>query len=290
MKNKNVFKKIACMFFVVVCCLSCFNFSAFADDGDYGEAPPQNIIEIPTGTGPSNVLMNVPQNNQNADTLIFLMDYAQYLYSFNMTNGQKPFLIVCSPTAVEMYCTPIRAESVYVINKVVSGNYINFNISVNNTAGYQSYQNWLLHSFGNFNISNTVNSTSTVQFYWGNTSSASNISYIYLNQDGTYTYYAASSSTSGVYYPLVEMYLNMKNFIEQTGVSLPGVSANTTLDIGSIISAVMSAPMIIFGGLTGSPGDLSQSLELFGIDIRATLISLLVIAIVIFIIKFLRGG
>lgn len=296
-KSNKILNKIMCMFFVVVCCLSCINFSAFAEEinpnAEYGEDIGGNIIPLPTGTGAGNTLVRVPDANRNADTLIFLMDYVQYLYSYNMTNGQKPFLIAFGLNSVEIYCTAIQANSVYVGNVVKRNSYRVFNLVVDEQSSQSNavYQRYLLHAFGNFNISGEVSSTSEVQIYMsGNTDI---YGYIYLMPDGSYVYYATSTTTEGVYAPLVDMYLDMKTFINDSYGSLPGIPGDeqgVVLDIGSIITAVMTAPMIVFGGLTGTPGDLSQSLNLFGVDIRAAIISILVIAIVVFIIKFLRGG
>lgn len=276
---KNISIKIMAIFACLLILCSFFIVPAYA--ASYGDDIEDNIIDIPTGTSPDNDLFVVPSINQTPNSMIFLMDYMRYLYSYNMTNGQKPFLIVCTFTSVEVYCVPVETEDSGVISVVQSGNNHIINLYGTNTSG-GVYQRYILHEFGNFLINNQVSSTSLTV--------SRNYSYIYINDDNTYSYYAVSNDeNNAVYLGLTDMYLRMKSFIDASYGSSTSMVITEQLDIGSIISAVMTAPMSIFNGATGQPGDVSEPLELFGINIRSTLIAFIVIAIVIFIIKFLRG-
>lgn len=301
-KQNKILNKILSVFFIVVMLCSCFVTPAYAED--YINPEDMNTIPLPSGTGSENVAMQIPLGQRSIDNLLFLFEYVEWIYSYNMTNSQPLLAIrIDGIGRVVCYFAAVNSDVEYV-SMTLAENESRLTMTLYNADDITSpgYQIAYLYGFGNL-MFETANTTTKSFYVSSNVTEIKNSAYMYRDEAGFLTYHIGGNIVAeypsanvidgtGVYFDLVDIYSRMRYFIENSyGAALPpDVVDNVVLDIGSIITAIMTAPMIVFGGLTGTPGDLSQSLNLFGIDIRAALISLLVIAIVAFIIKFLRGG
>lgn len=300
-KQNKILNKILSMFFIVVMLCSCFITPAYAED--YINPEDMNTIPLPSGTGSENVVMQIPLGQRSIDNLAFLFEYVEWIYSYNMTNSQPLLAIrIDNIGRVVCYFAAVNSDVEYV-SMTLAENESRLTMAFYNaddvtTPGHQVAY---LCGFGNL-MFETTNGTTKSFYVSSNVTEIRNSAYMYRDEAGFLTYHIGTNIVAenpsanvldgtGVYFDLVDIYSRMRYFIENSyGGALPPVETGAVLDIGSIITAVMTAPMTVFGGLTGTPGDLSQSLNLFGIDIRAAIISMLVIAIVVFIIKFLRGG
>ena len=286
MKKNKIVTRLFAFTCTLIILMSCTIVPAFANsDYDDGLLAPEDLPIWNADTG--NFIVSVPDDYLNQNTILAIFDYWDYAYTKNMTNGCK--LIGCTITkygsgisspasnkqAIALYFSPPDKNYAYGIRNSSNLNLYDWqsDTATANTIGYvQCFQ----LVYGNYEYYSKLDGSSISNFcsarMWG-----------YRNIDGRVIMSDNStlSTTTEVWPTIISSRQALENYVSGIGGETTIVKHEYDLDIGALITSVMNAPRQIFDGIFG--------FTLFGINIASTLISILVVAIVLWIIKHFRG-
>lgn len=281
MNNIKLFKRFGAfaLCLVILCCSFCLpSFAASSDETTYA------LEGFPTTNGPwdsnsENVVLTF-SNASAATTANFklLFDYWDLAYQYNMTGGRRLLMVYMNSSYrfVLVFSDP-SSDSLYSLVTSGSSNVFSFynqnGTQVTSGAAIQDFQ----MTYGSWTPAYTsAYVTSTLTLSSGNY-------YAYRDSNAIINYKAVDGTSppanlDNANAQLLANYNALSSYIDV----LSGDGGGYQLDIGSIITAYLGSARTLFDGWFG--------FELFGINVAATLISILVIAIVVWIWKQLRGG
>lgn len=234
----------------------------------------------PLISGVNNNVVTVPAEYRTFNTAKAIFDYYNKMYSYNMSNGQK--LLIVGFGSSGQLC---------LIFNDIDGNALYAQRLYQNNARYLNlYAEPALFASGGwcpgllYNYGNIMYDTSNFGTRTGYTVEMPNYvtKVVFVGETGfeAIGFTDAELAADAAVLPAA---VNINTALDAYLSAFGGIVGETyTLDIGGIFSSMMTSSMAIFDGFA--------DYTLFGIDIKGGLICLLVIAIVVFIIKFLRGG
>ena len=272
MKKNNLFNRVFAFTLTLIVLCICTIMPVYADG--------------PFDGASDNTILYIEPEYITQETMIAIFDYWDYAYEHNMSMGMrllaiKPITSGSNTTLQLHFSTPDSNVLWLSCSTAGSGSqkaqFKGIDANLNQSAGFCSGYARL---FGSVLI-NSESTLSTLNLGYGN-------QYAYRAQDGIYFGGGVPSGECWeiaiANFAALEQYVN-----EMTNISISPPVINVikydptfTLDLGDLFSSIMNAPRAIFEGAFG--------FELFGINIAETLISLIVVAVVIFIIKKIGGG